>query len=113
MPRGVPSKLWSDETIKKKFMKLCKKSLKPSVNWDKFRELDEDGVFKKIPIPHLSAQFRKMRFIEEGLCWSCGKEEPDKKADNGLCKSCIKYVRECKERSDRKKEKDAKRRKSN
>ena len=109
MPRGVPSKLWSDETNKRKFMKLCKKSIKPSIDWNKFRELDVDGTFKKCSVPILSAQFRKLRFIENGLCWSCGEEKPSKEADNGLCDNCIRYIKECKERSDKKKEKNAKR----
>ena len=93
MPRGVPNKKWNDPKIVKKFMKLCDKAQKPSVDWVKFRELDKDGTFLEFDIHSLSSHFRKIRLMEGGLCWQCGKNRPAKD-EGGLCMECRTYFRE-------------------
>ena len=56
MPKGKINPLWKDESIQELFMDLCRKSIKPSVNWKKFHRLDKKGIFKEFPLIMLSAQ---------------------------------------------------------
>lgn len=92
MPKGVPDEFWGKVSTRNKFMRLCKKAIKPSVDWRKFHEIDEEGLFEEFDTPILSAQFRKIRFQRRGLCSNCGKNKAIKK--NSLCKICRNKVRE-------------------
>ena len=92
MPTGVPDPFWRKAKNRNIFMRLCKQAIKPSVDWKKFRELDEDGTFEEYPDAILSAYFRKIRFKRKGACWNCGKRKA--KTDNGTCFTCRKKLRQ-------------------
>ena len=82
-----------NQKVKIYFMDLCKKSPKTTVDWKKFRELDKKDIFGEFTNDQLSLRFRKMRLIEQGLCWYCGNVPPTKK--NGLCDDCNVKINEC------------------
>jgi len=86
MPIGVPSEFWRKVKTRNVFMRLCKQSIKPSIDWKKFHELDETGIFNNLDTAILSQQFRKIRFQRMGLCWVCGVNEPKRK--KGKCIEC-------------------------
>jgi len=93
MPRGIKDEFWANPKTVEKFLELCDKANKPSVDWDKFHKLDKRDWFKNFSIFSLSSRFRKFRLIRSGLCWQCGKRKPSKKETNSLCTSCREYFR--------------------
>ena len=92
--RKSSDSFWCQEKVKKVFMILCKKSFEPSVNWNKFRQFDPKGIFSKYANAQLSMKFRKLWLIENGLCYYCGINSPNKA---GLCDSCYTRIRSYKE----------------
>lgn len=105
MPIGVPNPFWKKARNRNAFMKLCKAAAKPSVNWKKFRKLDEDGVFEEYSEQILSAQFRKIRLKRKGICWSCARRKA--KTDGGLCNTCRKNLKKTRNAKKKEKQEDA------
>ena len=71
-------------------MTLCRKSNRESISWDKFRDNDTKGIFNRFSNGILSVKFRILKFIELGLCWNCGKNEPIYK--DGVCEKCKEHL---------------------
>lgn len=91
MPRGVRSNYWKKAKTRNKFMRLCKKARRDAVDWNKFREIDTEGEFKKFDNTKLSQMFRKIRLQRSGICWMCGNEPAVRKKSIG--KNCQEKLR--------------------
>lgn len=92
MKNGNNPAFWSNEKVKRIFLKMCKKCYRPSVNWKKFRDMDTNGIFEDFNNARLSMKFRNAILRDLGLCWYCGVEPVEN--ENGLCPECEEKVKE-------------------
>jgi hypothetical protein len=91
MPIGKFNPFWQKAKNRNAFMRLCKEAYVPKVDWDKFRELDEEGEFENFTNTELSQKFRIIRLKRMGICYQCGKRPSHKKFS--LCIECKKKFR--------------------
>ena len=84
---------FKNDKVKDLFLKICDKAPKVTVDWKKFRELDQRGLFSDFTNEQLSMRFRSFNFRRNKICWYCGEEEATE--NNGCCRVCSEKVINC------------------
>ena len=77
---------WKQPSIRNKLVRLCKSSVKETIDWEKFREKDVEHMFDSYHKYELKIKYQKITRKRAGLCVVCGinKSMPDRT----LCEEC-------------------------